>query len=117
MSPKAFSHNSETIFLSTKGNKMTTLAELIKQKEALEAQISKTRQSELSDAISKVKALVAEHGLTQKDVFGSPKGTKKSSGSGKVAAKYRDPSSGQTWTGRGKAPKWIDGQDRSRFQI
>ena len=96
---------------------MTTLAELIKQKEALEAQISNTRQSELSDAISKVKALVAEHGLTLKDVFGSSKGTKKSSGRSKVAAKYRDPSSGQTWSGRGKEPKWIDGQERSKFLI
>jgi DNA-binding protein H-NS len=96
---------------------MTTLAELIKQKEALEAQITNTRQSELADAIRKVKALVAEHGLTQKDVFGGLKGAKKSSGGGKVAAKYRDTSSGQTWTGRGKAPKWIDGQDRSKFLI
>ena len=96
---------------------MTTLAELIKQKEALEAQIASTRQTELADAISKVKALVAEHGLTQSDVFGGSKGAKKSSGNGKVAAKYRDPSSGQTWTGRGKAPKWIDGQDRSKFLI
>ena len=96
---------------------MTTLAELIKQKEALEAQITNTRQTELADAISKVKALVNEHGLTQKDVFGGSKGTKKSSSGGKVVAKYRDPSSGQTWTGRGKAPKWIDGQDRSKFLI
>ena len=96
---------------------MTTLAELIKQKEALEAQIANTRQSELSDAISKVKALVAEHGLTQKDVFGGSKVAKKSSGGGKVAAKYRDSSSGQTWTGRGKAPKWIDGKERSKFLI
>ena len=96
---------------------MTTLAELIKQKEVLEAQIANTRQSELADAISKVMALVAEHGLTQKDVFGSSKVAKKSSGRGKVAAKYRDSSSGQTWTGRGKAPKWIDGQDRSKYLI
>jgi len=96
---------------------MTALADLIKQKEALEAQIANTRQSELTVAISKVKALVAEHGLTQKDVFGSSKGTKKSSGRSKVAAKYRDPSSGQTWSGRGKAPKWIDGQDRANFSV
>ena len=96
---------------------MTTLAELIKQKEALDSQIANTRQAELSDAISKVKALVAEHGLTEKDVFGGSKETKKSSGRSKVAAKYRDPSSGQTWSGRGKAPKWIDGQDRSKLVI
>lgn len=96
---------------------MTTLAELIKQKEALEVQIANTRQAELADAISKVKALVAEFGLTQSDVFGGSKGTKKSSGGGKVAAKYRDPLSGQTWTGRGKAPKWIEGKERSQFLI
>jgi DNA-binding protein H-NS len=56
---------------------MTTLAELIKQKEALEVQITNTRQSELADAISKVKALVAEYGLTQKDVFKGSKRVKK----------------------------------------
>jgi DNA-binding protein H-NS len=56
---------------------MTSLAELIKQKEALEAQIANTRQFELSDAISKVKALVAEHGLTEKDVFVGFKGSHK----------------------------------------
>lgn len=26
---------------------------------------------------------------------------------GKVAAKYRDPVSGVTWTGRGRLPKWV----------
>jgi len=34
-----------------------------------------------------------------------------------VAPKYRDPATGKTWTGRGKAPKWIDGKDRSKFLI
>ena len=96
---------------------MTTLAELIKQKEALDAQIIATRKAELAEAISELKALVAEHGLTHKDVFGGSKGTKKSSDRSKVVAKYRDPSSGQSWSGRGKAPKWIDGQDRSKFSV
>jgi DNA-binding protein H-NS len=26
----------------------------------------------------------------------------------KVAAKYRDPASGKTWSGRGVSPKWFD---------
>ena len=39
------------------------------------------------------------------------------SNGGKVAAKYRDPATGQSWTGRGKAPKWIDGKDRAQFLI
>jgi DNA-binding protein H-NS len=35
----------------------------------------------------------------------------------KVAPKYRDPATGQTWTGRGKAPKWIQNEDREKFAI
>ena len=97
---------------------MTTLAELIKQKETLDAQIAIARQTELSDAISKVKALVAEYGLTQHDIFGggvkrSPKPTR----STKVTPKFRDPVTGATWAGRGKAPKWIENKDRTQFAI
>jgi DNA-binding protein H-NS len=98
---------------------MSTLAELIKQREALEAQIAQARQTELADAIGKVRALVAEHGLTTQDIFGGAKRGPKASSASKnpVAPKYRDPATGQTWTGRGKAPKWIEGKDRAQFVI
>jgi len=56
------------------------------------------------------------HGLTQNDVFGGIKGPLKSSAD-KVAAEYKDPLSGATWTGCGKSLKWIDGQDRAKFVI
>ena len=36
---------------------------------------------------------------------------------GKVAAKYKNPSTEETWTGRGKAPIWIAGKDRTKFLI
>jgi DNA-binding protein H-NS len=94
---------------------MTTVAQLLEQKAALEAQIEAVRKAENTDAIAKVKALVTEHGLTQQDIFGGAKRGRKASGS--VAAKYRDPATGATWTGRGKAPKWIDGKDRAQFAI
>jgi DNA-binding protein H-NS len=96
---------------------MTTLSELIKQKEALESQIEATRKAEISDAMAKVKALVAEHGLKASDIFKSVKTANKSSGRSKVAAKYYDPSSGNSWSGRGKEPKWIQGKDRSTFKV
>ena len=94
---------------------MNTVAQLLAQKAALEAQIEDARKAENADAIAKVKALVTEHGLTQQDIFGGAKRGRKASGS--VAAKYRDSSTGATWTGRGKAPKWIDGKDRAQFAI
>ena len=36
--------------------------------------------------------------------------------SGKQIA-VRNPATGETWTGRGKAPKWIDGQEREQYLI
>ena len=97
---------------------MTTLKELIAQKESLEIQIAETRRRELNDAINRVKALIAEHELTAEDIF--PSGKKKVAGEkkvNKVAAKYRDPITGNTWTGRGLAPKWLQGKDKAQFLI
>jgi DNA-binding protein H-NS len=34
-----------------------------------------------------------------------------------AAPKYRDPKSGRTWSGRGRMPRWIQGEDRTPFLI
>jgi len=94
--------------------------ELLKQCEALEQAIASAREKELSEAVRKARELVAEFGLTVQDIFPAGRGATKSAGKStgnKVAPKYRDPATGQTWTGRGKAPKWIDGQDRNKYLI
>jgi DNA-binding protein H-NS len=97
---------------------MATLQELIAQKEALEKLIQDTRQTELAEAINKVKGLIADFGLTQEDLFGTARGSKKVKPEGsKVAAKYRDPVSGKEWSGRGLAPKWLQGREKSEFLI
>lgn len=95
---------------------MASYKELVKQREALEQQIQQARQQELAGAVSQVRALVAEFGLTAQDVFPAGRARSASSGS-KVAPKYRDPATGQTWTGRGKAPRWIQDKDRAQFAI
>jgi DNA-binding protein H-NS len=94
--------------------------ELLKQREVLEQAIASAREKELSEAVRNARELVAEFGLTVQDIFPAGRGAAKSAGKStvnKVAPKYRDPATGQTWTGRGKAPKWIDGQDRNKFLI
>ena len=92
--------------------------ELLQKREALEHEIAQARQNEISSAVAKVRELVAEYGLSAQDIFPG-RGAKTSAAKpvSKVAAKYRDPATGQTWTGRGKAPKWIEGQDRAPFVI
>jgi DNA-binding protein H-NS len=97
---------------------MATLQELIAQKESLEKLIQKTRNAEMAEAISKVRRVIAEFGLTQEDIFGSSRSTKKAKPDGtKVVAKFRDPFSGKEWSGRGLTPKWLQGKEKSDFLI
>jgi DNA-binding protein H-NS len=98
------------------------LAELIQQKAALEAQIAEARKAELAEAISTAKSLIAAHELTVEDLFGatSKRGRKAASApaeKSKVAAKYRDPISGNEWSGRGLAPKWLQGKNKDDYLI
>lgn len=91
--------------------------DLLKQREALELQITQARQSELADAIAQARSIVAEYSLSPQDVF--PVGRTRTGGgsTAKVAPKYRNPLTGETWTGRGKPPKWIQNEDRQKFLI
>ena len=90
---------------------MATLQELMAQKEALERQIDQTRSQARAEAIEKVRALMAEYGLTAADLGrnGPAKPARKTkTGTGaKVAAKYRNTSTGETWSGRGLQPRWL----------
>jgi DNA-binding protein H-NS len=99
---------------------MNTYADLLKQRADLDKQIEEVRQNEIKAALAQARALVAQYGLTADDLFGGVKArsaNRATKATGKVAAKYKDPSTGATWTGRGKAPKWIDGKSRDQFLI
>lgn len=87
------------------------IAQLQKQAEAL-------RKSEVASVIAKIKEAIEAYGLKADDLgLGrAPKATragtvKQSKLIGKTVgvAKYRDPKTGKTWTGRGKPPAWIAG--------
>lgn len=97
---------------------MTTLKELLAQRQQLDDQIEKARVAELNGAISQVRDLIAQYDLKASDIFpvagGRAQGRKPRA---TVAPKYRDSVTGKEWTGRGKPPKWIEGKDRSAFLI
>jgi DNA-binding protein H-NS len=97
---------------------MSTYKELLQQRENLEKQIQEARQRENQEAIAKVRGLVADFELTAEDIFGTPRKAGKAGSTGqKVPPKYRNSATGDTWTGRGKPPKWIEGQDRAQYLI
>jgi DNA-binding protein H-NS len=87
---------------------MATLNDLLEQRAALEKQIAEAQREERGSAIAKVKALMTEYGLTLADIgTRSPSTGAPRKSSGKVAAKYRNPATGDTWSGRGLKPNWL----------
>jgi DNA-binding protein H-NS len=86
---------------------VATLQDLLAQKEALDKEIESTKKQHRAEAIAKVRSLMAEYGLTAADL-GTKAGGRSSSAKGnKVAAKYRNAATGETWSGRGLQPKWL----------
>ena len=78
-------------------------------------------ESEARDAaIAQIRELMATYDLSQADVMpgaAAAARTRKIEPRKKAPARYYDPNSGKTWTGRGKAPRWIAGQDYTNFLI
>lgn len=84
---------------------------LVQQLAALDAAIAAARQGERQATLDKVHALLADGGLTIADL-GKPKTKAEPPRKGpvkgrKIAAKYRDPATGTTWSGRGIRPRWM----------
>lgn len=99
-----------------------SLSDLIAQREALERQIKSARDADRSAAIAQIRTLMADHGLTHDDVAGEgPRKGGMKPGT-KLAPKFRDPTSGASWTGRGLKPKWLsaalaDGRRLEEFAV
>lgn len=82
------------------------------RKRELDKNIEKVRRTESVEALETIKQLIATFGFTAQQVFPFQSTEKK-----KVPAKYYDAATGNSWTGRGKMPKWLQGQDLSAYEI
>ncbi len=102
-------------------------AKLKKLQAQAEAMIAKRAQSVLDD----IRNLMEKHGLSTADIDaysfikkprGRPAGTtskakskEKAADNGKLPAKYRNPKTGETWSGWARPPLWIkDVKDRTK---
>ena len=101
---------------------MPSYKELLAQREALDKQIEELRLAELKSAIAQVRQLIADWQLSADDCgFKSVGVTGPKKAKAVVAAKYRGPN-GEAWSGRGRAPKWLEaleaqGRQRGEFSI
>lgn len=91
---------------------MSAIQDLLAQRAELDRKISEAQRAAKSDAIAKVKALMTENGLSMADLQFKGESTRRTSSAAgrKVAAKYRNAATGDTWTGRGLKPKWLQSE-------
>lgn len=95
---------------------------LAEARKALEAQ----RAQEKNLVIEQINELIAKHGILAQELTFSTLSKEnklhpaRSSQKAASKPKYRDPKTGATWTGHGKAPRWItnfDKEAREQFLI
>ena len=80
------------------------LGDLIARAKARQEELAREKASKLRE---KINAMVKAEGLARDEVLGRQGTRGRGRGKSKVAAKYRNPSNPeQTWSGRGKRPRW-----------
>lgn len=97
---------------------MSTYQEYTAKIAELQQLAEAARKSEITGAKEKIATIMKEYGLTVDDLTRSEaKATKASKVRNPVPAKYRDEATGETWTGRGRSPKWLEGKEKNQFLI
>lgn len=98
---------------------MASYQDILKQIEMLKSKAEEQRRKELRQVIDEINGKIAEFGLRPTDLKfpGGRRGKRRA-----AAAKYRNPSTGETWSGRGRAPRWLldaekRGTSRDQFLI
>lgn len=95
---------------------MTTYADYVEQIAKLQSLAEAARKNEINGAIKTIKELMQLHGVTVDDLASGSR-AKPAKAKGTVAAQFKNPETGETWTGRGRAPRWLDGKDKEQFRI
>lgn len=103
---------------------MATLEAVQAKIRALQAQAEALIAKKTSTVLKAIHDLMSQHGLTTADIAkysgqskgGSKLSLKQAPKADLPAVKYRDPRTGKTWSGHGRAPLWIvDAKDRSKY--
>jgi DNA-binding protein H-NS len=94
---------------------MSTYQEYTAKIAELQQLAEAARKNEIADAKAQIAAIMKDYGLSVEDLGGAK--TKAVKVRIPVAAKYRDDATGETWTGRGRSPKWLEGKDKAQYLI
>ena len=113
---------------------MKSYKNILSEIQRLQTLAVKRRRNEVGAVIADIRQKMADYGITLDELQkpsrtraagGKTAGAKKGRPAGKkgakakkgakrkVAAKYKDPQSGATWSGRGLTPKWLRGKEKT----
>lgn len=100
---------------------MSRYKELQEQIAALQKQAEEARKQEMALVVAEIKAKMAEYGITMEDLGSAVRGKGRRKASSGVA-KYRNPATGEQWTGKGRKPDWLvqaleQGRSMEEFRI
>ena len=106
---------------------MPTLEAIETKIRRLQEQADAIKAKKATASLDRIVALMKDSGVTIADIEAYLEGGKKHSARGSkkaaavtavVPAKYMDPKTGATWSGRGPAPAWLANvKDRTKFLI
>jgi DNA-binding protein H-NS len=99
-----------------KEENMSSYQELQAQIAVLQKQAEAARSGEITAAKAKIAEIMKEYGLAVSDLTVASK-AKSTKVREPVAVKYRDPDTGASWTGRGRAPLWLNGKRKDDFLV
>ncbi|WP_334042315.1 H-NS histone family protein [Burkholderia ambifaria] len=97
---------------------MATLKELLVQRAEIESEIERLRTQERDAAIAEIRQKMADHGITVNELARTSLDLYGRRPRRPVPVKYLNTSTGEKWSGRGRAPAWIANvADRDVFRV
>ncbi len=112
---------------------METLEQIQAKMKQLEVQAEALLAKKTQAVVDQIRDIMLKHGLTTEDIGTKAKAhrqgknavgrvangkAKPAATKGKLPAKYRDPKTGETWSGHARPPAWINNaKDRTKFLI
>ncbi|PMS17479.1 histidine biosynthesis protein [Trinickia dabaoshanensis] len=105
---------------------MPTLEAIQAKIQRLQEQAEAMKAKQASVVLGRIAELMSKNGISVEDIEayvgnnkdGAIRGKPATTQTSSVAAKYQDPKSGATWSGRGRAPSWIaNAKNRDRFLV
>ena len=102
---------------ATSGKDTKSVEELQAEREKLDAEIKVKQDAQKASVIAQIKTVVDTYSIPVDELVEALGGLKSKRKGIKAKQKFRDPASGATWSGRGKEPAWIKGQNRDNFLI